>query len=69
MPGLNKKGPLGQGPLSGGQQGLCVQNNETDSADENQRFQQGAGGGRGGAGCRRRGGSGRGTGVGRRSNR
>lgn len=26
MPGMNRKGPLGNGPLTGRQQGLCRQN-------------------------------------------
>ncbi len=63
MPGLNKKGPLGQGPLSGGQKGVCGQN-KTVSNDENESLQQSTGDFRGGTGCRRRGGSGRGVGQG-----
>ncbi|MBU0960965.1 MAG: hypothetical protein KKD01_06830 [Proteobacteria bacterium] len=64
MPGLNKKGPLGQGSLTGGQRGICLPNNETLSPGENETLQQPAGGIRGGAGCRRRGGAGRGAGQG-----
>lgn len=64
MPGLNKKGPLGQGPLSGGQQGICTQKNETISTGEDETLQQPAGALGGGAGCRRRGGAGRGAGRG-----
>lgn len=63
MPGLNKKGPLGQGPLSGGQQGVCGQN-KTVPNDENESLQQSKNDLRDGTGCRRRGGSGRGVGRG-----
>lgn len=73
MPGLNKKGPLGQGPLTGGQQGICTQENETTSTGDTKTLQQPAGGRGGGAGCRRRGGAGRGigrgSGMGRRTTR
>lgn len=64
MPGLNQRGPLGQGPLSGGRQGLCGQENASPSTGENEILQKPAAGGRGGGGCRRRGGSGRGSGQG-----
>lgn len=64
MPGLNQTGPLGQGPLTGGQQGRCAQPNEPMAKNENGTLQQPAGGTRGGGGCRRRGGSGRGVGQG-----
>jgi Family of unknown function (DUF5320) len=64
MPGLNQKGPMGQGPLTGGQQGRCAQPNENTATDKNGTLQQVTSGVKGGAGCRRRGGSGRGVGQG-----
>jgi len=73
MPGLNKKGPLGQGPLTGGQRGTCTQQNEIISTGEYESLQQPAGRFGGGAGRRHRGGAGRGagrgSGMGRRTTR
>ncbi len=63
MPGLNQRGPQGQGPMTGRGQGVC----------QNPNITQGRGGGgfaagRGGRGCRRGaggGGGGGGRGMGR----
>lgn len=64
MPGLNQNGPLGQGPLSGGQRGICAEKKVPTTTGENMTGPQPEAGFRGGAGCRRRGGSGRGAGQG-----
>ena len=64
MPGLNQKGPLSEGPLTGGQRGTCTQNDTTVPTSDNKILQQPAGRLRGGAGCRRLGGTGRGIGRG-----
>jgi hypothetical protein len=61
MPGLNGKGPLGKGPMTGGQRGICRQSS-TNKAEQSQDTPmdnvQGQGKGQGGAG--------RGAGKGRR---
>ena len=63
MPGMNGKGPLGKGPLTGGQRGVCKQT-PTDKTDQPQGttadIVQGQGRGLG----RGQGGAGRGAGKG-----
>ncbi len=62
MPGMDRKGPLGNGPLTGGRRGVCNQTNSADSSpspgDNSKNLQQGRGLGR----CQ--GGPGRGIGQG-----
>ncbi|MBT3242182.1 MAG: DUF5320 domain-containing protein [Bacteroidetes bacterium] len=61
MPGGNKRGPSGEGPMTGREQGYCTGNNQPGSLSNQSNFRQGSGrGSRGGFA----GGSGRGQGQG-----
>lgn len=67
MPGFNKQGPEGKGALTGGRRGLCnqePQNVDPETTDNTVTKETNMANQRGGAGCRRRGGSGRGMGMG-----
>ena len=67
MPGLNQRGPAGQGPMTGRQQGMCRRTEDQSSA-----FDRGAGlgfGGGRGMGMRRGLGPGQGLGQGQRMGR
>lgn len=67
MPRLNNQGPEGKGPLSGRQRGLCnqdAQNPATEGTANTEQQDMAQVTPKGGAGCRRRGGSGRGLGMG-----
>ncbi len=74
MPGMNGKGPLGNGPLTGGQRGVCNQSG-TDKTDQAQDAtvgvvpRQGRGLGRCQGGAGRGAGKGQGRGQGRGGNR
>lgn len=63
MPGMNRKGPLGDGPLSGGQRGVCNQP-ETDKTAQPQNNTMGVVLGQGRGLGPRQGGMGRGAGKG-----
>lgn len=75
MPGQNRQGPEGKGPMSGGRRGLCDQDNTASQPDletgpgTGQRMGLGRGLGNRGQAMRNRGGKGRGTGRGRGGNR
>ena len=74
MPGFDRKGPLGEGPATGGGFGLCNRFAQQSGLEKNDESRRGRGLGRGlrvgrGAGLGRRGraaGRGRGRGLGRR---
>lgn len=78
MPNLNKKGPMGEGPMTGRKMGRCTnycagRNNQTTQENENRENPinetaqvQGQGLGRDRGMRRSGGGGGRGTGMGRR---
>lgn len=66
MPGYDRSGPMGEGPMSGGGQGLCGSNQiDQAPAGYGRMAGRGAGGGGGGFGFRggMRGGSGRRAGM------
>ena len=62
MPGFNRKGPEGMGPMTGGGRGLC--NSANRSFNRGGSFMDGTGRGRGFGNCRRQPGMGRGAGFG-----
>jgi hypothetical protein len=64
MPGRDKTGPMGQGPMTGGGFGSCAQ--EGGQVPAGNRPRLGRGRGRGGRGGGRGRGLGRGMGLGRR---
>ena len=72
MPGMNGKGPLGNGPLTGGMRGVCNQT-ERDKADQTQSqpatVNAFPGPGKGLGRCRGGAGKGQGRGQGRGGNR
>lgn len=47
MPGLDKAGPRGNGPMTGRAQGLCRQNNEGGRQNDGSAMAKGRGQGRG----------------------
>jgi hypothetical protein len=61
MPGMNGKGPLGNGPLTGGQRGVCKQT-ENDKTDQPQDAAVNVVSGKGRGWGRCQGGAGRGAG-------
>ena len=76
MPGLNQRGPMNEGPMTGGGRGLCTGSQKLDSQKTEPKTSEiglanrGIGSGRGlgrgnGSGCGRGQGQGRGQGCGR----
>ena len=62
MPGFNRRGPEGMGPMTGGGRGLC--NSANRASNQERPFMDGTGRGRGFGNCRRQPGINRGTGYG-----
>jgi Family of unknown function (DUF5320) len=65
MPGFDRSGPDGKGPLTGGNRGLCGSNSGKDPDEFVAGQGRGRGPGQGGAGMGRGGGAGQGGGSGR----